>query len=55
MKPCLALFVGGLCAQAQAQAAQCLATGDATADAGLGLWLAGLALMAAIALRRHGR
>ncbi len=52
MKPCLALLASGLCAQAHAEAAQCIAAADSS---GNGLWLAGLALMAAIALRRHGR
>ncbi len=54
-KPCLALLallVSGLGTQAHAEAAQCIAAADSS---GNGLWLAGLALMAAIALRRHGR
>ncbi len=52
MKPCLALLASSLCAQAHAEAVQCIAASEAS---GNGLWLAGLALMAAIALRRHGR
>ena len=52
MKPCLALLASALCAQAHAEAAQCIAAADSS---GHGLWLAGLALMAAITLRRHGR
>lgn len=51
MKPCLALTLGGLLSQA-AEAAQCTASPSLWPEAGSGLWMAGLALMAGIALRR---
>lgn len=50
MKPCLALVMGGLLTEAAAT--QCTATPAAWSEAGGGLWVAGLALMAGIALRR---
>jgi hypothetical protein len=55
MKNCLTLLLGGLLGQAAS--AQCLSTQEAMADTltqpGASVWLAALALMAAIVWRRQ--